>query len=183
MIVFSGASCRAEPEQQLLLPIPDLIKFRREVLKKASDQPDVAIVTASGWLDVQHPVWQTKRRKLVATSKQGFANIMTRLQAHFSSISSTTEQNGNATSPVSKWLETNQIEVVAFESPSSGTDIDFVAFSKYLKSHMNASYCDVSAGPTLISLMIKAYVVIAQATFNDLHADLLWILQENFRRV
>lgn len=155
VIVFSGASCRAEPEQQLLLPIPDLIRFRREILRKTTDQPNLAIVTASGWLDVLHPVWKTNRRKLVATSKRGYESMMARLLAYYT----TTSKNGeDPASTLSQWLDSNQITIKAFESASSDSEMDFVAFSRYLKSDMDATYCDVSAGPTLISLMVKAYV-------------------------
>ena len=149
--MFSAASLKAEPEQQLLIPIPDLIRFRRHVLKKATDQPDIVVVTASGWLDTKHPAWNTDRKKLVATSKSGLPILM-------ASLKSQLEVGEHSTSDsVHQWLETNQVTVKSFETDREA-DVDFVALTKFLKNDWKVQYLDVSAGPTLISLMVKAYV-------------------------
>lgn len=150
MIVFSAASLRAEPEQQLINPVRDLIRFRLEVLKKKNEQPDIVVVTATGWLDTKHPAWNVNRRKLVATSRSGLIALMKNLKLQLE-----TPEN-SATDPVAQWLQDNQIIVKSFDS-TQDSDVDLVALVKFLKSEWNAEYLDVSAGPTLISHMIKAY--------------------------
>lgn len=151
--MFSAASLRAEPEQQLLNPVRDLIRFRLETLKKSNEQPDIVVVTATGWLDTKHPAWNTKRRKLVATSRSGLLNLMKSLKQQLETVENV------STDPVTQWLQDNQVIVKSFET-TPDSDIDLVALAKFLKSEWNAEYLDVSAGPTLISLMIKAYVSI-----------------------
>lgn len=59
----------------------------------------------------------------------------------------------------SAWLQERSITVEAFESEASECDVNFVEMGNFLKTKWNIHRIDVSAGPTLISLMMKAYVL------------------------
>lgn len=109
------------------------------------------MVTATGWLDVQHPAWTTKRRKLVATSKSGLVTLMSKLKHQL-------HQENASEDIVATWLKERDITIEAFECEGAPGDVNFETMCKYLKAEWNIHSIDVSAGPTLISLMMKAYV-------------------------
>lgn len=113
------------------------------------------VVTASGWIDLNHPAWKTDRKKLVATSKYGYEQLQKTLNSKLAPNSDT--KSSDSEHVINKWLQSNQITLRAFESTVTDRDVDFQALARFLKSEWHIEYMDVSAGPTLISLMIKAY--------------------------
>jgi hypothetical protein len=134
----------------LLIPIPELIRFRTQILKKPTEQPDIVMVTASGWIDIKHPAWNTKRRKMIATSQNGLSKLTLSLQKQISSDSN------SSINAVDEWLLNNQMTIRSFDD-TNPDDVNLMALAEFLKSEWKVEYLDVSAGPTLISLMVKAY--------------------------
>lgn len=138
-IMFSGSSLRSEPTQKLLITYLDLIKYRVEILQKP-EQPKIVVVTYSGDLDLDHPIWITNRPKLIATSKIGYDK--------FCSIFSQKNLNQQ------EWEKQHQVIFKSFVKDQK--DFDFKSLSLFLKN-WDINFLDISSGPTLISLMIKEY--------------------------
>lgn len=144
-----------------MLSSPEMLRFRKEVLGKSSEQPDLVVVTATGAIDTKHPAWSVpNRRKLIATSSSGLAKIQSILEQPIS-------VDVDSTMTGAEWLAKNGVVIQAFEDPSSPTSVDFLAMMSFLKSQWNVHFADVSAGPTLISLMMKAYVKEDQTAVNN----------------
>jgi hypothetical protein len=139
-------------------------------LKKENEQPDLVMVTASGWMDAKHPAWLPERRKLVATSVNGLPKIMEHLKAQ---LCAPNDNSDSAIDTVKAWLEEHNVVLKSFDSSVSRDDVDLMALAQFLKSDWNAQYIDVSAGPTLISLMIKAYVGRVNRYFLVVHSLML----------
>lgn len=151
--MFSAQSLRAEKEQKLLLSSPELIRFRKDILNKKTEQPDLVVVTSSGVIDTQHPAWNVQnRKKLIATSVSGAQKLDSCLKEQLSS------SGDNDLSNVEQWMIKNGVTIKVFECEEKPTNVDFPKLMKYLKHEWNVQFADVSAGPTLISLMLKAYV-------------------------
>lgn len=137
----------------MLLSSPEMLRFRKEVLGKSKEQPDLVVVTATGSFDVKHPVWTVKnRKKLIATSTQGLAHLEESLAKQLD-----TEQ-GYASGDGAKWLSEHEITVKEYVDDSNAAAVNFVELMRFLKNEWDVQFADISAGPTLISLMMKAYV-------------------------
>lgn len=138
----------------MLLSSPEMLRFRKEVLGKSKEQPDLVVVTATGSLDVKHPVWTVKnRKKLIATSTQGLAYLEDSLVKQLD-----TEQGYASGGGGAKWLSEHEITVKQFVDDSNAAAVNFVELMRFLKNEWDVQFADISAGPTLISLMMKAYV-------------------------
>lgn len=109
---------------------------------------------------MKHPAWSvSNRRKLIATSTRGLESLNSALQKQIPS------KNGD-TDDVNQWLKTNNVTIKSFEDTSNPSHVDFGALMVFLKSQWNINFADVSAGPTLISLMMKAYVIASGLFFS-----------------
>lgn len=133
-VIFSGASLRDESNQKLLITIPNFVKYRREVLQKPTDQPDLVIVTASGNIPQQHPIWDTDRRKMIATSAKGAKCIS------------------------QEWAKEKQIHVETFEGNEDPNSVDLESMLRFLKREWSVKFFDLCSGPRLISSMINKCV-------------------------
>jgi riboflavin biosynthesis pyrimidine reductase len=137
----------------------ELIKLRRQTLNKENDQPHVVVVTDSLLMDLKHTIWTTQRRKLVATSRAGYSKIIATLILEFPElkVESETQTMENLSAML---LDKYQLSLKAF--PGDQVDcldhVDLSEMAKFLKKDWKINSIDISAGPTLISLLMKEYV-------------------------
>jgi len=151
-IMCSASLLESNPTMRLCIaPQSNIASFRQNVLRKATTQPDLVVMTADGWMDASHAVWRTNRRKMVATSRSGHLQILSTLANQLV----VNVDNADMLDSVSKWLSENNISIVEFYDGLQDDQVCLPRLCQYLRNSWNIYNMCVMENASIIPGMLK----------------------------
>jgi len=131
-VFASGAILRAEPNMKFIPFFDDIIEYRVNVLKKPK-YPINVILSGSGDIDLNHPIFHTPDLQTVIITSQAGYNKLT---------------------PQLSLLDPKATTVEVFGETPSFSQKEFDEMLRLLKSKYNIQYLDITAGGTVIGLLL-----------------------------
>ncbi len=135
-VLGTGRIIRAEPEIKWIPVFKDLIEYRQKVLKKTDPFPVNIVITATGDLDMSHPMFNDDRfLSVILTTRLGEQAILRNTE--------------RATSADFHPLARGNTRLQSF----GGEVLDYREVMRYLRQEMGIRYLDVTAGGKLIAAL------------------------------